>query len=695
MSSLIEEAISAPVAVPIAAPSSVPAFRRQLVSRPHAQVGFRATLAVAEARAELEAAMRDYVAQDNDHVMLVRVAPGVGKSFAGVRLAEEMASTGRRVFFAAPRKDYWLDAMGMAAQPDLWYRWLPRQQFNSEDEGETTCWYSNQIAKWMARGYDAMDFCAQTRICGWDVINSTCPYHKQKETQKPIIFGQHAHIAVGHPLLKKCKLLIADESFYQAFVRLWRVPAAAVFRGMDRTSPAAPVIHELQQLAEKGAELTGADLCTALGGAQRIIDALGEVDLGAPGILGLPPYMISASEVDNIGYAHLPALLRTLYREAQAHATGASYIGRATLRSDALWLNLRYMPTDLPAKTIILDGSGNAEMYAAIFGREVKTFAPQVALHPDARIFQVVDRANGKSAMVKNEKKQGVGDTTMGGPLSESGQDANATPSPPVSLSVNPGPSAALSTARIVALVGMVIEQRGYRRPLIVTHQAVEDQFAGLGETAHFYGVRGTNRFQQPDAVFVIGAPQPAITDLARNAAALLHQRMEQFNTTWTEQLVQYQGHDFAYPVSGFWRDPDLSKFLPLYREDEILQAAHRGRPILNPVHVWLLTNIPLDELPPTDLLRVTDIIDCPDDMKPWPWLDLLNYAALRHAQGQIITTLDLVRDLQVHRDTARKYMGALVERGTWERIEAIAPRQPGTVGKPVATIAPILTNKC
>jgi hypothetical protein len=77
-------------------------------------------------------------------------------------------------------------------------------------------------------------------------------------------------------------------------------------------------------------------------------------------------------------------------------------------------------------------------------------------------------------------------------------------------------------------------------------------------------------------------------------AKMLWHNRMEPFQEGWSDKEVQYPGHALAYPKSGFWADPDLNALLWQYREAEIIQAVNRFRPLTEPVHVWLLTNIPL-----------------------------------------------------------------------------------------------------
>jgi hypothetical protein len=65
-------------------------------------------------------------------------------------------------------------------------------------------------------------------------------------------------------------------------------------------------------------------------------------------------------------------------------------------------------------------------------------------------------------------------------------------------------------------------------------------------------------------------------------------------------------GNGYAVEVREF-KDKRLNLLLKTYREYEIAQAAHRIRPLLYPGQkkIWLLTNLPIDELPPT---RVTDL---------------------------------------------------------------------------------------
>ena len=55
------------------------------------------------------------------------------------------------------------------------------------------------MGKWLARGYDALDLCANPRVCGWDVIANSCPYHKQKKSKAKLFSASTHTLRSGTP----------------------------------------------------------------------------------------------------------------------------------------------------------------------------------------------------------------------------------------------------------------------------------------------------------------------------------------------------------------------------------------------------------------------------------------------------------------------------------------------------------------
>lgn len=637
-------------------PPTPPVFPRKryrgLVQQPRPARPTETAVDLEQARQIVWDAMQEYVWQEAPtHALLVRGVPGLGKTTLGVQLAEYAAHIGhvRHILYAGPRRDLWGDLCEKIESPDLWYNWLPRQQDEHNPE-LTTCFHAQAMNRWLARGYEAMDFCANPRICGWDFINGGCPYHQQKETEAQIIFGQHQHLALGHPLMKRFRLLIVDENPLSAFLRHWQIPGKFVLpSGMELVSPLTDLVHHLEILTTSGLfTLTGRELIDRLGGADEVLGALGDAGNIALDAVVMPPMLASTGEVERAQYTHLPSLLNLLKREATAAKSGGDYVSRIMVRPGALWLALRHNLTEHARgkPMVILDATGSTALYEAMLGREVQTVNPHIKMQ--GRVFQVMDRTN-----------------TLGSVREE---DART---------------------RVRTTVDEIVARYEYKAPVVITHKKLEDAFAGY-QTGHFYGMRGTNRFETCDAIFIVGAPIPPPDELEQIAAMLYFSRMKPFDTSWTETDVpimrpEDEAEGWAYQVSGHWADPELQALVWQYREAEIVQAAHRARPAIRPVDVWLLTNIPLDEFTPT-ITTIRQVLNTPPGVRPFVWLAVRDWA-LRHAEEHGgVTTVDMQKHLGVTRPTASKYMGYLVQFEGWESYTGVRP--PGR-GQPPKAVRP------
>jgi hypothetical protein len=307
-----------------------------------------------------------------------------------------------------------------------------------------------------------------------------------------------------------------------------------------------------------------------------------------------------------------------------------------------MWLSLRRNLTEhaIGKPLVILDATGSPELYEAMLDRPVQSINPHVKLV--GRVYQVMDRTNNKSAVVGND------------------------------------------AARLRRLVDDVCAQNRYTAPVVITHKAAESTFAGY-ETGHFYGMRGTNRYEDCDALFIVGAPSPPIDDLERTAAMLYFARMKKFDTSWTEtdisiMMPEDAEEGWAYQVSGYWGDRDLQALVWQFREAEIVQAAHRARPVSRQVDVWLLTNIPLDEFTP-EITTVRQVLGTPVGVNPWGWLAVRDWAYAHAEAHGGVTTRDMQDKLGISRKTASKYMTMLIESEEWETYTGVRP--PGQTRPP------------
>lgn len=575
----------------------------------------RPPLSLDEARALIRTEIDDYLALEAPaHMLLIRAVPGVGKTTAAVETAEACAAKGWRVAYSGPRHDFFTDVTAIARRPELWYEWLPRHE--GDGNMPKTCDWTPQINQWLMKGYEGIDFCA--RVCGWDYINETCRWHKQKTRPEPIIFIQHQHVASGHPL--DFRVLIGDENPLQAFLRRWDIPAGQVLpHGVDYTEPLYEVLLKLSGLCN-GELTSGPELMDALGGAQEVLEACETFTMPADALAQADIH--SAWEAERADYFHLPQLVPLLAREARAAADDRLYPPRIIAGKGDLTLLLRRQPANRwPPHVIWLDATGNEHIYAELFGRQVKVVdaAPKLA----GSVTVVTDRTNGKGDFKSDQA---------------------------------------------AALVRKVVADGGFEHPAVVTFQGAEAEIAGEWTSAHFYGARGTNRLERADALFVVGAPMPAQPVIQTMAAMLYFNRMMRFGQNWTSQYVAYQytgpdGLGREYPAGGWWADPDLQALLWQLREAEILQAVHRARPVHRVVPIYLLSNLPVPELPVARLVTAAELLGAPMGVNSWDWQRFIEWV---NGRGTV-TANEIQIGLGVAINTAIKYRDALAQQPGWE----------------------------
>lgn len=604
----------------------------------------RRRFSVDEARALIRTRIEEYLAMPSpSHVLLVRAAAGVGKTTIGVETAEAVAARGKRVAYVAPRHDFWNDVMAIARRPEWWYEWQPRQE--GDELRPRTCEYPEEITTWINRGYQAIDFCAG--VCGWDYVNGRCIWHAQKRRPEPIVFVQHQHVAGGHPL--EFAVAIGDENPLQAFLRQWDIPAARVLpRGMDDAEPLKEILLRLAGLCA-GDLVHGPALIEQLGGAAHVAEACRDFVVPAEALAQADIH--SASEAEWVDHFHLPQLVPLLLREAEAAGASRDYPRRLIAGKGDLTLLLR-RPVDerLPRHVIWLDATGNEHIYAELFGRPVEVVDAQPDLA--GRIHVVVDRANGKSDFKAEQAAQ---------------------------------------------LVRAIVDREGYTRPAVVTFQGVKEKVADpQWLTAHFYGARGTNRLEECDSLFVAGTPMPARLALERIAAQVYFRRDRAFADLWTDRHIAYNhvaadGQGREYPAGGYWSDDDLQALVWQLREAEIIQSVHRARPVHRAVDIWLLSNLPIPELPVARLVTAAEIMGG----KPDTVRSLYDWAALQEfiVGRTTVSPRDIKYGLDVKWETARRYWQLLIESGEWEVSEsALAEKRRGRPSLTIKRITSVST---
>jgi hypothetical protein len=144
-------------------------------------------------------------------------------------------------------------------------------------------------------------------------------------------------------------------------------------------------------------------------------------------------------------------------------------------------------------------------------------------------------------------------------------------------------------------------------------------------------------------------------------------ERDEPFRAAWytTPRAYPYVGADgrgVEYPVSGFWDDRDLQAVTEAAREDELMQTAHRGRPVNRAVDTWIMSSLPVPDLPPDQLLTMREILGAPATVNIWKWQKVEGLLET----NDIITAADLVA-VGLHQETAIEYLRIIAGLPGWE----------------------------
>lgn len=629
---------------PVSEPPKDHERRRALLQMEAAPDDEQPALSIDDARADIRHKMTEYLDIPNpDHILLVALPPGSGKTTEAVRQAELWAGAARgRVLYAGVRHNLWDDLMKASTIPaahrdQWWYHWQPHTEGDAETGQGQTCRYARQFRAWAERGYPGIEFCKKKAVCA--TYMKRCVYLKQKDQNQPIVFVQHADIALGHPFLEQATLLIGDESPLDAFLHLWQIPARdivppSLWKESEPNTELIELLRTLRDLVDQTppkpeskrlAVWEGAALIEALGGAAHVAAVCDTVKIvpGSKAAIRL----WGPDQAESLPYWHLSGLAGLLKQEALEAMAGRPAACRVRITMQGLELLLRRPQRPLPSHVIWLDATANPALYKAVFQedkRRIEVVAPRVQLA--GRVYQVWPSLNNKDTLIGlDQEREGK----------------------------RPAKRRSEKRETVERQVDHIIQSRGYARPAIVTYKDLTGRFSGY-DTAHFYGLRGTNRLQECDALIVIGTPQASIPALVDQAAMLHQEILRPFDTDWSDRDQRYAGHDRGYPVSGFWHDTTLHALLAQTREAELVQAAHRVRPLYRKVDVWLLTNLPLAALPPDELLDIRGLFGAPAGIDPYRWPELVRLLGSAGDDG--LSVGDIYTQMDVPERTALRW---------------------------------------
>jgi hypothetical protein len=132
--------------------------------------------------------------------------------------------------------------------------------------------------------------------------------------------------------------------------------------------------------------------------------------------------------------------------------------------------------------------------------------------------------------------------------------------------------------------IGELVAQHPGQRIGLISHQsftsAVRQQFPQI-QVGHYYGQRGSNEFADCDVLICFGTPNPNPQELERQAEALYwDQGAINPQTLLEPRVFEQSGGQVLQTRVRAYRDPRLHEMHRAKREEELLQAIFRARPL-------------------------------------------------------------------------------------------------------------------
>lgn len=627
------------------------------------------SISIDEARTQLADTLREYLSGDDERILLVSAPAGLGKTHTVITVAQEMAEYGYRIGLFMDRHDMYGDLQEFPHFDDgEWYHWLSLHHDNPEAPDETMCVLHREAKAWISRGYPLIKMCQA--LCAPSGYMGQCAYRAQAQRPERIIAGVHEHSVSGMSI-RDYRAVIVDEMPLRAFMKQRHIPKNHIpLSGV--IGPVAQLTNLLKALSDgagTGKSIRAKRLLDIIGPVLADVYALDEMEHGLGNWSPAIPDLHAASEAYEADYWYLQDLLLLLTAEYTAWKNGwDDWLSRVIVTQSGLTLLGRAQPwKKLPQRLVILDATGNSEIYRLLFGRDVIEWKPSV--RRAGKFYQIADRLNGLTQLTDTERYEAE---------AEDGEDDDNTV---IKTRRVPNHLAVTTLEYITALT----RQRGYVNPGVVTHKALRPMFEQAGfAAAHFYGQRGTNQLEDCDAIFVLGCPSPSNQAIINTFASLNPDELTPFSPKTDEQTGRITpvrtAREVCYPyenahglsphrmVSGFWWFPALQDTYNLFRENELYQAIHRGRVLSGKKDVWLLTTI---QVPGERLDRLYETADkamnCPDTISWQHWLKIM--AWMNQAGPDDVLTYDILSEL-----TGVGY--AWASRNKW--LEKIRKTNPG-----------------
>jgi len=610
---------------------------------------------IEELRQDMAETARSYILNPGDEILLIRGFQGVGKTTTTLQVAGEIyreTQGALRPIYVAPRHDL-LDQAGISFETGVKHI-MPRAPRDEHDTPRCPLWkVADKIA---AKRHSVVKNLCLTGACGHDPSN--CPYYRQFTTSGPTACVYE--IATNEKLMEEkllksapANVVIFDEPDLSRLIERVHISQDDIHNALKWASPKnirllselnlacaklAITMKERAELRLIGRQALDA-LVEAMGGNEKLNEILSEasgasnpqkamvpveiedidyesersirvyVD-GAPKILPSSAVEIVNSDlilaerwlVEKHGLhpAFKPMVDRDLEKIAEELPLNFVSDLLDILRHRRNNLTIRLKPNgeveltlillkrpSIPKGTpvIVLDPDMPAELLEAIFNRPVRVWqAPKP--ETDTEIIQVLDGRYGHHTLLHPH----TGEETS---------------------SADRLKRIALAIAKGAPEDTLLITWKGYADKLREAQKSGEIPLELAVE--HYGALEGQNEYVDRCTVILMGAPQGAPIDIIEMALAVYPDKNLDLSSTERWVSFNYQdvnGSGYEVRITDF-ADERLRKIAAFTRECEIVQCARRIRDTLSPgKRIYLLTNLPIEELPPSQLVTLEELAE-------------------------------------------------------------------------------------
>ena len=557
-------------------------------------VDLRPVVSVADQREEYRDTLRDYLAnrqgQSNEEVLLVRLAPGIGKTTNFEEIAKEYIDRDalRSLTHFVSNHE-----VGHQLEQSQWYQVYGRT-FEKSPSGQP-CHQQERAKALQAYGETRGDIC---KLCP---LQNDCKSAEERSKDKPFYLGQFrrrqltrlpaAHL-LSPDLVAKCghgPLVIDDVDLDALQISSTWITETDIIENLRRANgeddpeedssarvnlrPAVSLLEitrdyrryladtlvdgeqypqgsDLVVALARWAEETGRSLDAAVKSAKTAAEydplegiySLDQLDLEA---LGPKPIVSKLAQILSIELGHIASGLESWNSRLSCGRPPGPDSKRHGL-SFQVW---EHRPLPLEAyksrPIVILNASMTQEQAQRLFPtRKIRVLEPRAPLPEGVIITQHLDRNYGKTALERDQKSQ----------------------------------------EQALGEVREIIESHKGQKVGVITHKGfaktLEAEFPTL-TVMHFFGHRSLNTAADVNAWIVLGTPCPNETALARTTEALYWQDGRPLDHTVGYRTQQVESVDgLQYSVSRRTAlDPRLQEQLEQRTSLEMEQALFRCRP--------------------------------------------------------------------------------------------------------------------